>query len=225
MGYTYKRLEQGQIRIARLTSGGKGVVVEVSVETLDTKIEHYDALSWQWGKSDPAGSAFVGIRDGRDGELFRMKVPPNLLCALVRIRDLPDDGFQSLRLWADFICINQNDDDERSTQVAMMTQIYEQARTVHIWLGEPGVSMNAGEPDGFNDKELVQAVQGIKLLGDLDDANHLGSVDMGMRHKAGLFDLEPVFKLLKRGWFGRRWTIQASSLIPRKESLIVDRGC
>ncbi|KAF2804654.1 uncharacterized protein BDZ99DRAFT_575297 [Mytilinidion resinicola] len=50
-----------------------------------------------------------------------------------------------LRLWADAICINQEDLDERTSQVRMMKNIFESAEHVLAWLGpddadiEPGV--------------------------------------------------------------------------------------
>jgi hypothetical protein len=39
-------------------------------------------------------------------------------------------------LWVDAICINQQDDDEKSKQVAMMGRIYNEAQKVYAWLGE-----------------------------------------------------------------------------------------
>ncbi|KAI1462799.1 heterokaryon incompatibility protein-domain-containing protein [Annulohypoxylon moriforme] len=39
-------------------------------------------------------------------------------------------------IWIDAICINQQDNDEKSTQVQMMLEIYARAKRVNIWLGE-----------------------------------------------------------------------------------------
>jgi hypothetical protein len=38
-------------------------------------------------------------------------------------------------LWADAICINQSDINERNTQVKLMGEIYRTATRVHVWLG------------------------------------------------------------------------------------------
>lgn len=38
-------------------------------------------------------------------------------------------------IWADAICINQEDGVERSQQIVMMGEIYSQAKTVLVWLG------------------------------------------------------------------------------------------
>lgn len=40
-----------------------------------------------------------------------------------------------LQIWADAVCINQNDLDERSSQVGIMGDIYTTAKTCQIWLG------------------------------------------------------------------------------------------
>ena len=38
-------------------------------------------------------------------------------------------------MWADAVCINQNDLDERSSQVSIMSKIYKYAKNCQIWLG------------------------------------------------------------------------------------------
>ncbi|KAK8050970.1 hypothetical protein PG993_002355 [Apiospora rasikravindrae] len=39
------------------------------------------------------------------------------------------------RLWIDQLCINQNDTDEKTQQVGLMSRVYSEASMVHIWLG------------------------------------------------------------------------------------------
>ena len=51
-------------------------------------------------------------------------------------------------LWVDALCINQDDQEERARQIAMMGDIYSHAANVIVWLGEadehilPNVSSN-----------------------------------------------------------------------------------
>ncbi|KAI0384304.1 heterokaryon incompatibility protein-domain-containing protein [Hypomontagnella monticulosa] len=209
MPYTYKELEEGEFRVARLLPGDNAVQVELSKENLDEasaekqddSTKSYDALSWQWGSEGDAGGNTIYIRNKGDKFFQLMLVMPNLLWALKSIRQLTE----SRRLWVDFICINQTDSKERAKQVARMTDIYSGAETVHVWLGKPGYPVHAGGQDDFTEEELGIAVQHIDTLSNLDDANHIGSVDIGIRNKAVLHNLEPLFKLLKRGWFSRRW--------------------
>ncbi|KAI0868314.1 hypothetical protein GGS24DRAFT_513559 [Hypoxylon argillaceum] len=131
-------------------------------------------------------------------EFEQMLVRPNLLWALKHILQWYR-GFRPLLLWVDFICINQNDLTERSQQLQWMTEIYKKAEKVHVWLGKPGYLVDVAAQDDITSKELETAVQSINHLGNLDDANHLGSVDIGIRSKASKYDLEPLFKLLKLG--------------------------
>ncbi|KAK8115627.1 hypothetical protein PG984_012129 [Apiospora sp. TS-2023a] len=60
-----------------------------------------------------------------------MLVTKNLATALTYLRN----ESYARNLWVDAICINQNDLDERSTQVAQMGAIYRTARRVISWLG------------------------------------------------------------------------------------------
>jgi hypothetical protein len=57
----------------------------------------------------------------------------NLASALQYIRDKEEE----VVLWADAICINQEDLDERSKQVQfVMDEVYKDAEEVLVWLGE-----------------------------------------------------------------------------------------
>lgn len=44
-------------------------------------------------------------------------------------------GIERNFVWIDALCINQDDDDERSTQVNLMGSIYKSAQSVVVWLG------------------------------------------------------------------------------------------
>lgn len=83
----------------------------------------YEALSYVWG--DPTAKARVIC----NGDVFMATL--SLFQALESLR-LPD----SLRvIWADAICVNQDDLDERAEQVGFMGQIFSKAERVVVWLG------------------------------------------------------------------------------------------
>ena len=46
-------------------------------------------------------------------------------------------------LWADSVCINQTDVDERNRQVRLMAKVYATASRVLVWLGEDQPGDNA----------------------------------------------------------------------------------
>jgi hypothetical protein len=74
--------------------------------------EHYTALSYVWG--DPIYAKTIWLDE------TAILVTHNLFSAL---RDLRSDS-RPLRIWADAICINQQDDDEKLRQISMMGKIY-----------------------------------------------------------------------------------------------------
>ncbi|KAL2672911.1 hypothetical protein Neosp_013628 [[Neocosmospora] mangrovei] len=218
----YSELEDNEIRVMHLWPGhGKGnIYVELSQAKLNDDLK-FEALSWQWGKKGGKDDEFlIHIRNKHKNETdspFRpCPVRPNLWWALKRIQK-PE---REVVLWADAICINQKEEadgenSEKSTQISMMTEIYGKAERVIVWLGEP----EQGENTDITNTEVKQAVGYVEQLGNLDDLNHIASMHCGIFDKAGLHDLEPVFKLFRRGWFSRRWIVQEIS-VARKAILL-----
>ncbi|PMD36218.1 HET-domain-containing protein [Hyaloscypha variabilis F] len=84
--------------------------------------EHYTALSYVWG--DPIYAKTIWLDE------TAILVTHNLFSAL---RDLRSDS-RPLRIWADAICINQQDDDEKLRQISMMGKIYSLADHTVIYL-------------------------------------------------------------------------------------------
>jgi hypothetical protein len=69
----------------------------------------------------------------KDGDVRDMSIHANLHHALMHLR--PSPGQSPRKVWAEAICINQQDDGERSAQVARMGEIYNAADRVIVWLG------------------------------------------------------------------------------------------
>ncbi|KAL6355753.1 hypothetical protein LRP88_11358 [Fusarium phalaenopsidis] len=95
------------------------------IQTHSTCLRPWGRVSYVWG--DPKDTARVSV----DGEEFI--VPENLFSLL---RQLLRAGVTSW-LWADWICINQTDLEEKTWQVNAMDRIYGNAKLVYLWLG-PG---------------------------------------------------------------------------------------
>ena len=84
----------------------------------------YQAISYAWGNTDLTQQLFFPA-----GSLW---LTASLYGALRRFRE--ED--RPVRLWADAICINQDDFAEKNIQVDIMHRIYSQAEGVKVWLGE-----------------------------------------------------------------------------------------
>jgi len=120
-----------EIRLLRFERSGSpdsdGLLrLEIKHFSLDGCCPEYHALSYVWGSPDKTWP--VAINEGS------MRVTQSLGTALRRFH--ADETVQWL--WADALCINQADDEEKSAQVQKMRRIYHQARRVLSWLGLPG---------------------------------------------------------------------------------------
>ncbi|KAH7083407.1 heterokaryon incompatibility protein-domain-containing protein [Paraphoma chrysanthemicola] len=135
--YSSEKLHEWQTRLVLIKpNANHSALLELSLVIVDlvdlstgAVINHetivtYDALSYAWGNSLPSiecvcnGTATL-LRD-------------NLDAALRYFRQPEDERY----IWIDFLCINQEDDVEKSVQIPLMRSIYSKASSVVVWLGE-----------------------------------------------------------------------------------------
>ncbi|KAI1819389.1 HET-domain-containing protein [Xylaria intraflava] len=83
----------------------------------------YTGLSYVWGEENPGVSIRVNGKS--------VAIRSNLGQALARIATSDPGAY----VWADAICINQQDDEEKSRLVQHMGQIFANAKLVYAWLG------------------------------------------------------------------------------------------
>lgn len=115
------------------------------------------ALSYAWGSNRMTHTILVNGHE--------VHVTANLHQALYQLRRQDE----SVLLWADAICINQQDVQERNHQVSHMTKIYSAAQEVVSWLGEgTEASDRAMELIAVSTNELSKQ-EPFRLQGDLDD--------------------------------------------------------
>ncbi|PMD30940.1 HET-domain-containing protein, partial [Hyaloscypha variabilis F] len=95
----------------------------------DSILKVMEALSYTWGVPTPA--KIIRFRDEAGRTLA---VSPNLHDALVGLRQTNTCRSDGRIMWIDQLCINQQDNDEKSKQVQMMGAIYSKASRVIIWL-------------------------------------------------------------------------------------------
>ena len=123
-GYTYEALTRpDSIRVLRLEPGIRDEPLRGTLITEHGFEESYDALSYVWGI--PTRNHAIPKPEGS------IPITSNLHIALQRIR-LTDTARY---IWADAVCINQDDAFERGHQVKLMARIYIRAKSVLVWLG------------------------------------------------------------------------------------------
>jgi hypothetical protein len=112
----------------------------------------------------------------------------------------------AITLWADAICINQADIEERNTQVRLMRDIFQRSQRTLIWLGKESEDSNTA-------MQLVR-----RLVNASQKAAESGVYRNIWYH--GIDDLPPLYSnmwqafayLLKRPWFCRAWIVQEVSV-------------
>jgi Heterokaryon incompatibility protein (HET) len=62
----------------------------------------------------------------------KLEITKNCYNALCSIRN----QFRAVTIWVDSICINQEDEEEKLGQISLMHDIYSQAKSTYIWLGD-----------------------------------------------------------------------------------------
>ncbi|RSL60706.1 hypothetical protein CEP53_005371 [Fusarium sp. AF-6] len=133
--YDNLQIHGRQIRLLEVISTKPEIVCRLKVVSLDDE-PAYSALSYVWG--DPAITKSILV-NGK-----RVHVTTNLASALEHAPKHLEHADVALRLWADAVCINQDDPNEKNHQVPFMKNIYSQAEVVICWLGPPDDQIHRG---------------------------------------------------------------------------------
>lgn len=185
----------------------------------------YEALSYAWGSNELTENLYIwmGAQDETASTLPSSRkdqckgdIPPchtylritrNLETALRHLR-----GRTSKRtLWADGICINQNDTDEKNMQVPRMGEVFKMAQTVVVWLGREennsGLALDTLEHLG---KQLVYTHGFVRLRAPeaIEPLWYRPETELPFSREAWM----AITYLLRRQWFNRQWIVQEIQL-------------
>ncbi|KAI3327190.1 heterokaryon incompatibility protein-domain-containing protein [Xylariaceae sp. AK1471] len=179
--YQYEELHPFEFRLVRVFSKKMSAVKCEIIHRSLTDPPPYIAISYAWGDADDKRPIHVGE--------ISIPVAISLFGALDAVRRKGEDVF----VWVDALCIDQQNRDERSQQVRLMTEIYSKATEVAIWLGP-----------SKNDSQLAQDfLEEVVLFEDnpeevielLSSPNQLRAV-------------EAVVCLFQRDYWKRLWVVQ-----------------
>ncbi|KAM0426003.1 hypothetical protein ACHAPT_008632 [Fusarium lateritium] len=126
--YTDLQMRGRQIRLIEIISTKPEIVCKLTVVSLEDE-PAYSALSYVWGNPKATQSVLVNGRP--------INVTKNLASALEHAPQHLENANVAPRLWADALCIDQNDPNEKNHQVPLMKDIYSQAEIVICWMGQP----------------------------------------------------------------------------------------
>ncbi|KAF2462620.1 HET-domain-containing protein [Lindgomyces ingoldianus] len=176
---------RGQLIVNNIKSTNRGPMGYQTKSGNDTRAGastiDYRALSYTWGTGHPSNHITIL----HDNEPYTIPIKPNLEDALIQLRSAD----VALFFWIDALCMDQNDNQEKSSQIPMMSEIYKQAASVCIWLGR-------------EEKKSDLALCFIKRCVNLDDIDHL------CQDPKYAEEWDALLSLMRRPWFNRRWIVQ-----------------
>ncbi|KAG8424442.1 hypothetical protein J3459_002389 [Metarhizium acridum] len=123
--------------------------------------------------------------------------------AFKRLRAGFSSGQTEGYIWADALCINQGDLEEKGAQIQLMERIYSYASTVYVDLGDTDGRVVSG---GFNLSATIQAASGM--------GSPEALIPVGRDTPHPLL-YKTVFLALQQPWFTRTWVIQEAALARR----------
>ncbi|KAF2464388.1 uncharacterized protein BDR25DRAFT_271850 [Lindgomyces ingoldianus] len=120
-----KRLASSELRLIKIHPGDEPSAVKCSIFSVqEGDLPDYEALSYVWGSQDEPKTILL--------EDVTWHVTANLHSVLSHLR-FPD---RFRVVWIDALAINQTHLEERNEQVKKMSDIYANATSTLIWLGE-----------------------------------------------------------------------------------------
>jgi hypothetical protein len=167
----------------------------------------YTTLSYEWG--DTSNPVRITCNEGT------FNVSQNLYAALIHLRDTSLD----LILWIDAICINQRDNDEKSSQIQRMGQIYSRSSHTIVWLGKAsyisrqgiracktfGEAMQLNVEQHSHRPALTDTVQISRTV-----PTRVESVlqTLGLGNYLLVWQCVTLIAVLRRSYFSRIWIVQ-----------------
>uniref|UniRef100_A0A8H7NQW4 Heterokaryon incompatibility domain-containing protein n=1 Tax=Bionectria ochroleuca TaxID=29856 RepID=A0A8H7NQW4_BIOOC len=195
---TYKYTALSGPRVIRVLRLSGDSADNLFAELIETNLGHacsYEAISYVWGSDNKSHNLNL-----RGGSLI--KITESLYHALKDIRySAIEDGPR--HLWADGVCINQEDIDERSQQVGLMAEIYGSALKVITYVGQ-------------DTSDVKKGIKLAKTLVAAHEESRRSSVNKSNARRQITGDADPAWPALRdflgRTWYTRMWIIQETVL-------------
>ena len=196
----YEPLPAGEfIRVLRLQPGDTDQDIKCSLEIVDIEQSKgsYEALSYVWG--DPNDTVNVQC----NGQ--RVPITVSLADALRTFRHTSEPRV----LWADALCINQEDKKEKGHQVKRMGEVYANAKCTLVWLGcdDQNIAEDAFalilETNAYLADLFLQAGRSVYKMGSFTNLYPI-CIDKGR--------WLGVAKIFCFPWFRRVWTVQEAAI-------------
>ncbi|KAJ2992631.1 hypothetical protein NUW58_g2101 [Xylaria curta] len=179
--YQYQELAPLEFRLVRLFAKKMSAIKCEVIHSSLADPPPYIGISYAWGDADDKRSIQIGN--------LNIPVTVSLFGALDAVRQRGAD----VLIWIDALCIDQQNRNERSQQVQLMTQIYAKATNVAIWLG----------PSANNSELAIEFLKDIAIA-----RNNLKEIIALLLSPNRLRSISAVASLLQRDYWKRLWVTQ-----------------
>ena len=203
--YSYTPLPT-ETSLRLLKFGADGLSCELITTTLQDA-PPYVALSYTWGPPSFTETLPLGPLEAWHAFPITKSAYEALKCLGLTI------GRQNRTLWVDAICINQQDNAERASQVSIMRQIYEKATRVYVWLGPPSKE-SKGAFQKIHEwlQSLDHQIECFKKSGKLQPGQK--KIPLSIDAFADVESeatLATIDNLCAREWWSRAWIVQEAT--------------
>lgn len=166
------------------------------VDINGARLKPYTALSYTW--KDPLSVSKEDANGWRPSMPNTIEINNESLPITLNLGNALRYLFQrnERRLWIDAICINQDDDLERSDQIGLMGRIYTQAKKVVVWLG----------PHADNSEMAMELL--AYLATPRSPGVGIPAWLLPLCKPSFFTHWKALYHLLHRNWFKRAWVIQ-----------------
>lgn len=190
-------LADKSIRLFQVQRGQKNEPIRLRMTQFSAQRRPaYKAISYTWGTAENPQQILV------NGRAFLLHV--NLWNLLFHLRAKEETSF----LWADALCINQQNLKERNFHVQLMGKIYKKADSVIVWLGLPSPDRTE-----LRAMEFVREIAAFRRT-DSDHSFSKTYFDPTLRHRWAT-----LLRMTQHVYFTRTWIIQEFLFAPAVEMI------
>ncbi|XEV04826.1 hypothetical protein FSHL1_010113 [Fusarium sambucinum] len=210
--FPYRPLKQDEIRLLHVQYGNSDLIY-LDLHTVATPAnQRFWALSYVWGPIDNPATVLLNEQP--------FNITRNLYNALYEYRRhifTNESNVTSAWLWVDAICINQNDQVEKSIQVPRMSEIYGKCERVLAWLGPV---------DNEEETSICKLAEKLTRFASSVNQDHIEDNRIKTFMELGKSNTEVglVRSALKsighRPWFRRIWILQEAVLAQKSPILL-----
>ncbi|KAF5720982.1 het-6-heterokaryon incompatibility [Fusarium mundagurra] len=216
--FPYQPLKSDELRLLHVEPGDTDLI-RVELRTVKSRTsQRFWALSYVWGARENPATILLNDQP--------FSITRNLYNALYQYRRHAFDGYDSdkVMLWVDAICINQNDQVERSIQVPRMSEIYGQCERVLAWLG-PVDSDEESHVCRLSERLKHFQSPADSVSEDLSEDDRIKAfMSSGRSDETAATEVKSVRKALRsighRPWFRRIWILQEAVLAKKQPTLL-----